>query len=284
MKISGTLLAKELFKEIQKKVEKLKKNEIVPRLIIVKSCDTEAVNKYVSSKIKKGKEMGIDVQIIEFSEQILSDRKQLVQSINRLNKSQNIHGIIFQKPGDDRIDESLEKYIAPIKDVDGFLSNTKHEPPTYRGVKLVFSQIYGKKLFNELKKKQFVIIGKGKTGGKPIIDGLLKDKINTKNIKIIDSKTSISNKNNFIKNADIIISAVGMQNPVDVRLFSKEKILIDIGVHFDNNNKIMPDFDEKDIQERVGYYTTTPGGIGALTVAFLMDNVVNSALLIHNKN
>ena len=55
-------------------------------------------------------------------------------------------------------------------------------------------------------------------------------------------------------------------------------ILIDIGVHFDERNKIKGDFNEEDIQDKVAHYTTTPGGIGALTVAYLMDNVVNAAI------
>lgn len=290
MKISGKQLAERVYVGIQQKISRLKNESIHPQLVIVKSGNVASVNNYVKQKIQKGEKIGIKVKLLTWDDSILVDNKALKQMILLMNQSKAVHGLIFQKPGDERIDETIENLIDPLKDVDGFLPNSRHEPPTFRGVKLVLQQIFKRSLprnqnvqelrglLNSLRKKQIVIVGKGKTGGGPIINGLLKNKVPKKNIKVIDSKTSVNDRRSMTETADIVVSAVGKADPVDYHFFSKKTILIDIGVHFDKDNKIKGDFDEEDIKDRVGYYTTTPGGIGALTVAFLMDNVVNAAL------
>lgn len=283
MKISGKELASEVYQDIQKKMLLLQHNGIIPKLIIIKSSNVDAVNNYIGQKVKKGKKVGVEVEVVEINEADCKNRNQVQKKIIELNKSSDIHGIIFQKPSNPQIDEAMEKFIGTHKDVDGFLKNSFHKPPVYRGVTKVLENIFNVKghgFIAYLKTKKVVLIGKGKTGGQTIISGLKADGFNMDILTIIDSKTSKDKKKKYLINADIIISAVGKLNPVDSNLFPKESILIDIGVHFDERNKIRGDFNEVDIQDRVDYYTTTPGGIGALTVAYLMDNVVNAA--VHN--
>ncbi|PIX68585.1 hypothetical protein COZ40_02505 [Candidatus Roizmanbacteria bacterium CG_4_10_14_3_um_filter_39_13] len=281
MKISGKELASEVYQDVQKKLLMLHQKKVVPQLVIVKSSNIDAVNNYISQKIKKGEKVGIEVKVVDMNERDCENRKLIQKKIIGLNKSANIHGIIFQKPSNSQIDEAIEELIDTQKDVDGFLENSFHKPPVYRGVIKVLEKIFnleGDEFIAYLKTKKVVLIGKGKTGGQTIISGLKTEGFNREQLTIIDSKTSEVKKKEYLINADIIISAVGKLNPVDLNLFSKESILIDIGVHFDERNKIRGDFNEEDIQDRVGYYTTTPGGIGALTVAYLMDNVVNAAI------
>ena len=221
------------------------------------------------------------MKVVDMNERDCENRKLIQKKIIGLNKSANIHGIIFQKPSNSQIDEAIEELIDTQKDVDGFLENSFHKPPVYRGVIKVLEKIFnleGDEFIAYLKTKKVVLIGKGKTGGQTIISGLKTEGFNREQLTIIDSKTSEVKKKEYLMNADIIISAVGKLNPVDLNLFSKESILIDIGVHFDERNKIRGDFNEEDIQDKVAHYTTTPGGIGALTVAYLMDNVVNAAI------
>ncbi|MFH0773585.1 MAG: bifunctional 5,10-methylenetetrahydrofolate dehydrogenase/5,10-methenyltetrahydrofolate cyclohydrolase [bacterium] len=280
MKISGKELANEIYVDICKKLMILKKHKVIPQLIIVKSSNIDAVNNYIGQKIKKGEKIGIKVNVLELNEHACKDKKQIKEKILQVNKSSKNHGIIFQKPSHIQINEETEKLINPHKDVDGFLEESFHKPPVYRGVIKVLEKIFAvkkKKLISLLKTKKIVLIGKGKTGGQTIISGLKQDGFNMKKLKIIDTQTSKEQKSEYMENCDIVISAVGKSNPIDFHLFSQKMILIDIGVHFDELNKIKGDFDENDIKERVSYYTTTPGGIGALTVAYLMDNVVNAA-------
>lgn len=281
MKISGRELVNDIYIDIKKKVDYLKSNKIIPKLLIVKSSNLDAVNNYIEQKIKKGRQVGIAVEVLSLNESECKDRKRIEDKVRLLNLSSENHGIIFQKPSNLQIDEAMESLIGGSKDVDGFLVNSLHKPPVYRGVLKVLEKIYGAKdktLILLLKKKKIVLIGKGKTGGQTIISGLQKDLYNTKQLRIIDTKTPLAKKNKYIREADIIISAVGKNNPVDFNLFSHNAILIDIGVHFDSQNKIKGDFNEGDIKKQVEYYTTTPGGIGAMTVAYLMDNVANAAV------
>lgn len=280
MKISGKELASEVYQDIQKKILLLQHNGIVPKLIIIKSSNVDAVNNYIRQKVKKGKKVGVEVEVVEINKADCKNRNQVKKRIIGLNKSSAIHGIIFQKPSNLQIDASMEKLVDTCKDVDGFLEKTLHNPPVYRGVKKVLEKIFGlkgKEFISCLKTKKVVLIGKGKTGGQTIISGLKADGFNMDALLIIDSKSSENKKKKYLTNVDIIISAVGKLNPVDFNLFPKKSVLIDIGVHFDEGNKIRGDYNEEDIQDRVDYYTTTPGGIGALTVAYLMDNVVNAA-------
>jgi len=281
MKISGKELALEVYEDIQKKIAILEGKKIIPKLIIVKSSNIDAVNNYIGQKVKKGEKIGIKVEVFELNGNDCIDKEQIKKEVIQMNKSSKNHGIIFQKPSHACINEEMESLISSNKDVDGFLDSSVHKPPVYRGVIKVLEKAFdlkGKKLTTYLKTKKITLIGKGKTGGQTIISGLKKDGYNMDSLTIIDSKTPIDKKKEYISRADIVISAVGKQNPVDFQFFSKNIILIDIGVHFDEQNKIKGDFDEKDIKERVNYYTTTPGGIGAMTVAYLMDNVVNAAI------
>lgn len=281
MKISGKELANQVYEDIQKKLGVLKKNKIVPQLVIVKSNDSDAVNNYIGQKIKKGERIGIQVKVLKLQACDCKKQSAIREKMVHINKSSKVHGIIFQKPSHREINETMEKLIDPHKDVDGFLEKSFHKPPVYRGAIRVLEHIFQMKdikLVSFLRTKKIVLIGKGKTGGQTIISGLKQDGFPMKKLKIIDSKTTLKQKMNYLKNCDIIISAVGIVNPVDFYLFPKKVTLIDIGVHFDTNNKIRGDFNETDIKDRVSFYTTTPGGIGALTVAYLMDNVANSAL------
>ncbi len=281
MKISGKELAGEVYEDIQKKLAILKRNKIIPQLIIAKSSNIDAVNNYIGQKVKKGEKVGIKVEVIELGDHDYRHKMKIKERILQINKSPKNHGIIFQKPSNIHIDEEIESLIDTNKDVDGFLCMSAHKPPVYRGVMRVLEKISNlkeKKLISYLKKKKIALIGRGKTGGQTVISGLKTDGFNVGQLRIIDSKTPKNTIKEYITEADIIISAVGKSNPVDFTLFSKKAILIDIGVHFDQQNKIKGDYNEEDIKEQVGYYTTTPGGIGVLTVAYLMDNVVNAAM------
>lgn len=281
MKIIGKVLAVDVYREIQKKILFLESKKMIPCLVIIKSMDSDAVNNYIYQKVKKGREIGVTVEVLELKTEDFKNVKKLKTTVCNINALPTVHGIIFQKPGNKQIDEKMEKCVDLHKDVDGFLYGSSHKPPVYRGVIKVLESLFnlsGSELISYLKKKKIVLIGKGKTGGGTIISGLTQDGFNMDTLGIIDSKSDIKEITKLIQMADIIISAVGKSNPVDFHLFSKKVILIDIGVHFDDMNKIKGDFDEDDIKEKVSYYTTTPGGIGALTVAYLMDNTVNSAI------
>lgn len=291
MKISGKQLATKIHEQTEKKVQLLSEHKVTAQLVIVKSHESDAVNNYINQKIKRGTKLGITVNLVAPDAMTLESREKLNAFVKELNSRIDIHGLIFQKPSHINVNDELETLIDPSKDVDGFLPNTLHRAPIYRGVLLIlreaFEQRGGKILINEdffslLKTKKFVIVGKGKTGGAPAINGLKKDGVPETNIHIIDSKTDEVTRKKFISSADVIISAVGKPSALDSTQFPKKSILIDMGVHFDEQNKIHGDYEENQLKDQVSFYTTTPGGVGALTVAYLMDNTVNAAIKQNN--
>ena len=281
MKISGRIIAKELYEELYSDVVALAKKNIIPHLVIIKSVDIEAVNNYIGQKIKKGEQSGVKVTVIDISHDTL-DINKVKNQISKLNADPSIHGIIFQKPSAPIIDETFDELIDPIKDVDGFRSDSIHLGPVYLGVRKVLERIFVSEghipVIGYLKTLDIVIIGKGKTGGKPVISGLKKDDCSDDHIHVIDSQTTEETKERWVKHADVIVSAVGKINPVPVSWLPSACILIDVGVHFNEQNEIQSDFNKDEINDKVAYYTSSPGGIGALTVVYLLKNVVDSAL------
>lgn len=275
MKLLGKQFLPQLNERIVNKVDTLKAKHITPVLCIVKSKNAEDVNTYVNQKVKRGAELGIEVRVIDYPQQVLDNPASLATEVKKMNDDPHVHGILFQKPSHPNVNDAIEQLINPEKDVDGFLPGSPHKPPVYRGVLQILEHIYQKDFPDVIPSKTFVVIGKGKTGGGPVIEGLKKDGINT--VHVIDSKSTPEEKAKHLKYASIVITAVGARNPVDPNLLPEQGILIDFGVHFEAG-KISPDFAETDIQERMQYYTTTPGGIGPMTPIFLMDNTVNAAL------
>ena len=275
MKILGKDLVESVYSDTRSNVERLADHHIVPTLVILKSMSTPGIDTYITQKVKKGSELGINVRVFEPTAAVLNDANALGAAVKQLSAERTVHGILLQKPSHPNVNEAIEQLIDPAKDVDGFRSDSLHKAPVYRGVMRVLQQIYAKDFPDILQSKTFVILGKGKAGGGPVIDGLKKDGIHT--IHVIDSKTSPIDRLNHMKYASIIISAVGKRNPIDPKLIPEGSIVIDFGDHMEQG-KIASDFEEKDIQERAAYYTTSPGGVGVLTVAYLMDNVVNQAI------
>ncbi|MBI4089742.1 MAG: hypothetical protein HY424_03505 [Candidatus Levybacteria bacterium] len=131
--------------------------------------------------------------------------------------------------------------------------------------------VTGPALRNWLKLKNIVVIGKGETGGKPIIEMFKK-----MNIKptIIDSKTK--NPKALTKKADIIISAVGKPNVIDSQNIKRGVILIGIGLFRGADGKLHGDFNEEAVKNIVSFYTSTPGGVGPVNVAMLLKNLIDA--------
>lgn len=272
MKISGTILAENYREKIIKEIRFLKEHNVIPHLAIVKTLHIPQVDNYIRQKVKAGDLIGVRVTVHDLTNSNIS-KEEIYKLIKELNNNEMVHGIILQKPSRDDIDENAEKLISIKKDVDAFLPNSPYSPPVFKAVEYILQQIYGQQWRNE----KIVIVGKGKTGGGSIISGL--KKVNIQNYEIIDTQTEEKKREDLIKNAEIVISAVGIHTPINTNWLHKPQILIDVGVHF-IDDKIKGDFDEDEIRDKVSYYTTTPGGVGPLTVAGLLENVVESAHIV----
>lgn len=274
MKVSGKVVADAISKKLQKKVAKLK---IKPLLAIILAGENPASRIYVNNKIKKAAEIGIQTRLFEFSRNQFND---CLNTLQKLNKQRKVHGIIIQYPiFKSWVFEDLISKVDPKKDVDGFLQDSPFEGATALGVwemLTAFALIEGfKKTAEFVSNKKIVVLGRGKTAGRPIRE-LLESK--GFEVEVITSETE--NPSPRIKGGDIIISATGFKNIINENNLKKGAYVIGVGVGkevLDGKEKIYGDIDEEAVSKIAKLYCPTIGGIGPLTIVSLLENVVESA-------
>jgi len=283
MVIDGKQTANEIFENLKSRIDKLKEQGIIPHLVIILINKDPASVVYVNQKKIKGKSIGANITLYQYPNSVTT--KTLLDRFNDLNHLSNVHGIIAQRPLPQHLDsKQISLAIDPKKDVDGFHPNSKFRPPIALAVLRILKTIYATPSrwpnglleggFDKwLKSQKIVVIGKGETGGKPIIEMFEQMEIEP---TVIDSKTR--NKERIAKKADIIISAVGKPNVIESKMIKKGVVLIGIGIHRGKDGKLHGDYEEEKIKNIASFYTPTPGGVGPLNVAMLLENLVKAAV------
>jgi len=267
MKIDGNKIAQEILKNLQKKTEELKKLGHTPKLIIILINDDSSSKSYVKQKEIKAKEIGVETSTIILP--ISISKEKLKEKVDKLNKDKSIHGIIIQRPLPPQIDSYFAtSIIAKGKDVDGLRKGSSFKSPIAQAVAEVLNEI-NPNLEKFLKTKKITIIGKGETGGDPIINFLKEQGIKP---SIIDRNTKGVAK--LIRESDIIVSTVGKPNIINTKDLKKNVILIGIGMYKDKYGKFQADYNQKEADKIASFYTPVPGGIGPLTVTFLLKNLI----------
>lgn len=273
-KVSGKEVAEEILQNLEKEVAQ---NNLTPSLVIILAGNDPASRIYVNNKIKTAERVGVDAKLFEFGP---NEKEKVLQTIQRLNADNIVNGVIIQYPVyEDWNFEELAQNIDPKKDVDGFLAGSPFKGATALGVwemLYAFAKKMGfKKAEDFLKGKNVVLLGKGRTAGGPTRDLLTQKGIE---LTLIDSKTE--NPNQIIKKADVIISATGKKHIISGEKIKSGSYVIGVGVGkeiINNQEKIYGDIEEKSVSEKAKLYCPTIGGIGPLTVACLLRNVVESA-------
>ena len=265
--ISGTQVRKELLEKYKKTIEK---NNMKIGLAIIQLGDNEASNTYIKNKLKYTQEVGIDSELIKLPEK--TTQEELETLIKDLNKKKKVTGIILQSPTPDHIDfTKCARLIAPEKDVDGFSEENlfsirdnqeKILPCTVKGILKLFD--YYK---IPLTGKNIVVLGRSNIVGRPLADALIN---RNATVTICHSKTKNTEK--FTKHADIVISAVGKAGLVTKEMVKRGFIGIDVGINM-VDGKLVGDF-TKEAGEKASYMTPVPGGVGPMTVAMIIDNLI----------
>ncbi len=284
MRFNGTELAAKLYADLQKRVEQLKEKNVTPHLVVFLVGENPASVAYVTLKQKKGEEIGAKVTILRYETSVTTE--ELAAKVTELNKDSTVHGILIQRPLPDQIDvDKLELLTNPEKDIDGFHPDSPYILPLPLAVGKILEEIYKTKrdegevntktqgtFINWLQSKNIVVIGKGPTGGGPVLEYLISLKVIP---HIIDSKTI--DPDALKKAADIIISCVGRPNIIKPEQIKKGVILISVGIFRNEENKLSGDYTPADIEEIASYYTPTPGGVGPVNVAMLIENLLTAA-------
>lgn len=270
MKIDGKLLASKILEDLKPQVQELKTKGITPTLGIILIGDDEASKSYIKQKQLKAEEIGAEIKLYEFKSVSEDD---LINLINNLNGDPRVHGVIIQRPLPATFDRDVISHtVNPEKDVDGFNQNSNFDAPVAEAV----IEILKNNGYEDLRGKKIVVIGKGETAGRPTISLLDKMELS---FEIIDSKTE--NSDELVKNADIIISAVGKSGVIKPGLLNTNQALIGIGLYL-QEGKLKGDYEDLEVESKVKLYTPTPGGVGPVNVACLMKNLVKSTSSLSN--
>lgn len=263
--IDGKLIAAHILENLKPQVEELKQKGVNPTLAIILIGDDASSQSYIKQKQLKANEIGVEVKLFHFSS---TSQEELLNLISKLNDDSTVHGIIVQRPLPNGFDRDLISHaVNPAKDVDGFNQESNFDAPVAEAVIEILNSIGQKDLSN----KKIVVIGKGETAGGPVIQ--LLDKMELK-FEVIDRSTE--DPDTLIKNADIIISAVGKENTIRQENLNSNQILIGVGL-FSKEGKLKGDYEQSEVENRVKFYTPTLGGVGPVNVSCLMKNLVSAA-------
>ena len=270
--IDGKELAKKIRTNLRLECEELNKKGIKSKLAVIMVGDDPASKVYVKNKSKACEDVGIKY------EEYLSNtsQKELIELIKNLNDDKTVNGILLQSPIPSNLDiNEAFRTITPEKDVDGF-------NPVNVG-KLVLNQDtfvsctpYGiMKMFEEysidLTGKNVVILGRSNIVGKPLIHCCL-----NKNATVTTCHSKTQNIKEITSKADILISAIGKAHFVTEDMVKENAVVIDVGINRLEDGKITGDVDFENVKEKVEFITPVPGGVGPMTIAMLMNNVIKA--------
>ena len=274
--IDGKELAKKVRLKLKDEVEKLKKDEnIHPKLAVIMVGSDPASQIYVRNKSKACDEIGI-----EFEEFLLDEnttQKELLDLIDKLNENEKVNGILLQSPIPKNLDiNEAFRRISPEKDVDGF--NPVNVGKLTLGQKgfvscTPFGVIKMLEEYNiDIEGKNAVVLGRSNIVGKPMSQCLL-----NKNATVTICHSKTKNINDITKNADIIVAAIGKKEFVKGDMVKEGAVVIDVGINRGEDGKLKGDVDFEEVSKKASYITPVPGGVGPMTIAMLMTNVVKAA-------
>ena len=275
-KIDGIEVSNAIKDILKNAVEKLSSENMVPCLATVLVGDDPASATYVKNKHIACEKIGIKTKDHKLSAN--TTQEELDGIIDELNNDKDVHGILIQLPLPKQLDEfTTISRISPIKDVDGLtpqnvgllsIGKSILKPCTPSGIMEMF---YYYKI--NLEGKNVVMINRSNLIGKPLYHLLLQN-----NATVISCHSKTSNLNEFCKNADIIITAVGDRSKFKLTsdMIKQDSIVIDVAISR-YEGKLVGDADYDDVIQKASWVTPVPGGVGPMTVAMLLKNTVTAA-------
>ena len=269
--ISGKILASKIKQEVKQEIKEL---GISPYFVIVQIGDNPASNTYVRNKIKDCKECGIDSYLHHYDSPITQDR--LENFFKNLSADKGVNALMLQLPIPKHLDaQKIIDKIAPEKDVDGLTTinngllitgQSSFVPCTVAGcIEMIRSTGI------DIAGKNTVVIGRSNIVGKPVAMQLLKE-----NATVTICHSHTIGLKEICQKADILIAAVGKKNFVTADMIKPGAIVIDVGINVQEDGKLCGDVDFDEVKEVAGYITPVPGGVGLMTRAMLMKNILEA--------
>ncbi len=272
--INGKELAQKIRLGLKDEVENLKTKGINPKLAVIMVGNDKASEVYVRNKSKACNEIGIEFEEFLMPEE--TKREELLNLIKDLNERKDVNGILLQSPIPKHLDiREAFNAIDYRKDVDGFhpinvgklaIGEESFVSCTPAGVMKMLEE-YG---INP-EGKRAVVIGRSNIVGKPLSQLFLNANAT---VTICHSRTQ--NIKEIAKEADILVAALGKPKFVTAEMVKPGAVVIDVGINRNEEGKIVGDVDYEHVEPIVSYITPVPGGVGPMTIAMLMCNVVKA--------
>lgn len=282
--LKGTPVAKQILSQLTNDIALLYDKGVIPRMVVFQVGHDPASDFYIQSIQKKGSKIGAHVNIIKLSSDITQD--DLIKNIQRANKDSTIHGIMLQLPLPEAFEQNDVVFVIdPNKDIDGLhplnagklmLGQDGFVPCTPAAV-LELLKFYDINTVGS----NIVILGRSTIVGKPLMN-LLVQKNNQGNATVTMSHSRTKNIREITKKADIVIVAIGKAEFVDQTFLSSHSIVIDVGINeiydkISDSRRYVGDVDFEEAKDFVSAITPVPGGVGTVTTASLLKNLVKAA-------
>ena len=275
--IDGKKISAEIKDELKQEVAAMKAEGKEIALAVIQVGEDPASSVYVRNKKKACEYIGITSVSYEIPDD--STQQELLDLVEKCNKDPKINGILVQLPLPPHMDEDAVIHaIDPKKDVDGFhpvsvgnmvIGNDGFLPCTPAGIIELL-----KRSGVEIGGKECVVVGRSNIVGKPMSMLLLRE---NGTVTVCHSRTR--NLREVCSRADILVVAVGRPKFIDASYVKEGAVIIDVGIHRNENNKLCGDVDFDAVKEKTSAITPVPGGVGPMTIAMLMKNCVQSKKL-----
>lgn len=276
--LKGEPVAEARMKQLRVKMERLREQNIYPRLAIVRVGEREEDLSYERGAVRRAERLGIGVERIALPEAVTE--AELLNALEAVNKDSRIHGCLLFRPLPARLEtERIVNALRPEKDIDamttasmgGLLTraNVGFAPCTAAACMDIL-HYYG----IPLKGKKVAMIGKSATVGLPTALLLMNEEAT---VSVCHILTKPEDTRRFCLEADIIISAAGCRNLIRAEYVRKEQVIIDVGINITPDGKICGDVDFEQVEPIVAAITPVPGGVGAMTSTVMSSHVIQAA-------
>ena len=270
--IDGKKISQEIKDELREKMIELKQKGESRCLAVIQIGDDPASSVYVNNKKKACEYIGIDSESYHLPEE--TTEKELLELIDELNRKPEVNGILVQLPLPKQIDENkILLAISPEKDVDGFhpvnVGNLSIGRPGFVSCTPAGVIQLLKRSGIEIEGKECVVLGRSNIVGKPMAMLLLRE---NGTVTICHSRTK--NLKEITRQADILVAAIGKPKFIDADYVKEGAVVIDVGIHRNENGKLCGDVDFEGVAPHCAAITPVPGGVGPMTIAMLMHNCV----------
>lgn len=272
--IDGKAIAAQIKEELKEQVAALKEQGREVALAVIQVGEDKASSVYVNNKKKACEYIGIRSLSYHLPEEV--SEGELLELIETLNQDDTVNGILVQLPVPKHIDEDrVIKAIDPKKDVDGFHPQSVGalsigQPGFVSCTPAGIIELL-KRSDVEITGKECVVVGRSNIVGKPMALLLLRE---NGTVTVCHSKTA--DLRAVTKRADILVVAIGKPQFIDETYVKEGAVVIDVGIHRDENNKLCGDVNFERVKDVAEKITPVPGGVGPMTICMLMHNVVKA--------